>query len=95
MKNKIPLFKVYMTDTAGDAAKEVLYSGYIGQGPKSEEFEDKLKGFLSNDLVLLINAATSAEHLAIHLLKKPFETYYNNEHHKWPGIQDAINLYSN
>jgi|TARA_B100001964_G_scaffold42201_2_gene46723 dTDP-4-amino-4,6-dideoxygalactose transaminase len=94
MKNEIPLFKVFMSDTAGDVAKEVLYSGYIGQGPKSVEFEDELKGFLSNDLVLLVNTATSAEHLAIHLLKKPFETYYNNEHHKWPGIQDGDEVLS-
>ena len=37
----IPLFKVFMSDKASDRVREVLYSGFIGQGPKVDEFEDK------------------------------------------------------
>ena len=38
-EQSIPLFKVYMNPSAKDAACEVLDSGYIGQGPKVDEFE--------------------------------------------------------
>ena len=35
----IPLFKVFMAPTAKEKVGEVLDSGYIGQGPKVDEFE--------------------------------------------------------
>lgn len=73
MKTIIPLFKVYMSKTAKNKAGEVLDSGYIGQGPKVDEFELLLKDRFKNDYVLTTNSATSAEHLALHLLKKPFK----------------------
>jgi dTDP-4-amino-4,6-dideoxy-D-glucose/dTDP-4-amino-2,4-dideoxy-beta-L-xylose transaminase len=72
MKVMIPLFKVYMSKTAKDEAGKVLDSGYIGQGSKVDEFEVKLKERFKNDHVVTTNSATSAEHLAIHLLKKPY-----------------------
>jgi dTDP-4-amino-4,6-dideoxygalactose transaminase len=81
MKIPIPLFKVYMSPSAKQEAGKVLDSGYIGQGQKVEEFEKLLKERFKNDYVLTTNSATSAEHLALHLLKKP----YGN----WPGIQDG------
>ena len=31
---KIPLFKVFMADTAAPEVTKVLNSGFIGQGPK-------------------------------------------------------------
>lgn len=77
----IPLFKVYMSEEAAQKAKDVLMSGYIGQGPIVEEFEKKLKEILNNDFVVTTNSATSAEHLAVHLLKEPVD--------KWPGIQEG------
>ena len=39
MENKIDLFKVFMASTAAEEVSKVLNSGYIGQGPKVEEFE--------------------------------------------------------
>ena len=42
-KNKIPLFKVFMAPTAKKKVGEVLDSGFIGQGPKVDEFESNLK----------------------------------------------------
>jgi len=93
MKTPISLFKVFMSKTAKDAAAEVLDSGYIGQGPKVEEFEKLLKERFKNDYTLTTNTATSAEHLAIHLLKKPFKgvTSYGVAFAEtnWPGIQDG------
>ena len=35
----IPLFKVFMSPSAKEKVGEVLDSGYIGQGPKVDEFE--------------------------------------------------------
>jgi dTDP-4-amino-4,6-dideoxygalactose transaminase len=42
VKNKIDLFKVFMSPKAADEVSKVLNSGYIGQGPKVEEFEKQL-----------------------------------------------------
>lgn len=64
----IPLFKVFMADTAVKATGEVLKSGYIGQGPKVDEFEKQLKEEFKNDYVLTVNSCTSALQLAIHLI---------------------------
>jgi dTDP-4-amino-4,6-dideoxygalactose transaminase len=69
MKNMIQLFKVYMSQTAKVEVGKVLDSGYIGQGPKVEEFESALRSFLNNDRVLTLNAGTSGLHLALHMLK--------------------------
>ena len=77
----IPLFKVFMSPTAKDEVGKVLDSGYIGQGPKVDEFEEILKTYFDNDYVVTVNSGTSALHLALHLLKKP--------HKQWPGINDG------
>ena len=71
MKETIPLFKVFMSPTAKDKAGEVLDSGYIGQGPKVDEFEKQIGDYFGNNKVITTNAGTSALHLALHLLKKP------------------------
>jgi len=78
---EIPLFKVYMNPEASKSVGEVLESGYIGQGPKVEEFEDKLKIDFGYNLLVTTNSATSADHLALHLLKAPANS--------WPGIIDG------
>lgn len=46
---------------------DVLHSGYIGQGPKVEEFENLLSGFLRTPNVLTLNSGTSALQLALRL----------------------------
>ena len=81
MKGTIQLFKVHMAPTAAEEVAKVLNSGYIGQGPKVDEFEDQLKDYFDHDFVQTVNSGTSALHMALHLLKKP-----NN---KWPGIQEG------
>ena len=48
MKETIPLFKVFMSPTAKDKAGEVLDSGYIGQGPKVDEFEKQIGDYFGN-----------------------------------------------
>lgn len=81
MKTPIPLFKVFMSETAPKEVEKVLLSGYIGQGPKVEEFEELLRRRFNNDFIATTNSGTSAEHLALHLLKKP------DPEKKWPGLE--------
>lgn len=71
--NPIPLFKVYMSPTAAVEASKVLNSGYIGQGPKVDDFEHDLKSFFNPywEDIITFNSATSAEHMLYHMLKTP------------------------
>jgi len=75
----IPLFKVYMNPDATKDLEPVLASGYIGQGPKVEEFETLLKKHFNNDYVLTVNNGTAALHLALHLIKADYGTEERNE----------------
>lgn len=84
---QIPLFKVFMSPNAKIEVGKVLDSGYIGQGPKVEEFENNLKNYLNVDKLITLNSGTSGLHLAIHLLKSEHRGLSN--HSKWPGIQDG------
>lgn len=63
----VPLFKVFMPKTVKGPLMQVLTSGYIGQGPKVEEFEKSLAKYLGNQYVLTLNSGTSALHLALRL----------------------------
>lgn len=99
MRETIPLFKVYMSKNASSAASKVLESGFIGQGPVVDDFEKDLRNFFNNDYVVTVNSATSAEHLALHMLKKPAKTmigqhgvaYYESN---WPGLEDGDEVLS-
>lgn len=77
----IPLFKVSMSEDVLEPLNKVLMSGYIGEGPKVKEFEKLLKNHFDNLLMVTTNSATSADHLLLHLLRKPYM--------EWPGIQDG------
>lgn len=82
----IPLFKVVMHPSAAFAAAQVINSGYIGQGPKVDEFESKLGDFLGNRILVTTNSGTSALHLALLLLTKPEENF--------PGLQPGDEVLS-
>jgi dTDP-4-amino-4,6-dideoxygalactose transaminase len=84
MKKEIPLFKVYMSQESIDRTVDVLNSGFIGQGPVVDDFENMLKEKFSWDYILTVNSATSAEHLALHMLKEKGKTVLNSN---WPGIE--------
>ena len=79
----IPLFKVFMAETAAAEVAKVLNSGYIGQGEQVNRLEKIMQDFIGRDYILTLNSATSALHLAIHMLKKP--TDFSGS--KWPGIE--------
>ena len=63
----IPLFKVHMPDTASAAVAATLESGYIGQGPKVDAFEQALSSWFGSENVLTTNSGTSALQLALRL----------------------------
>ncbi len=67
IKSNIPLFKVHMPDTVNTDLLQTLHSGFIGQGPKVDEFENKLGHYIGNENVLSLNSGTSGLHLALRL----------------------------
>lgn len=72
----IPLFKVAMnTPQVMKDLEPVLNSGFVGQGPKVEEFEQKLGMYLKtpyDNLPLTMNSCTSALDMALHLIGRPW-----------------------
>jgi dTDP-4-amino-4,6-dideoxy-D-glucose/dTDP-4-amino-2,4-dideoxy-beta-L-xylose transaminase len=64
----VALFRVAMSEHAPERVGDVLRSGYIGQGPRVEQFEAALAARLGTDRIVTLNSATSGLHLAWHLL---------------------------
>ena len=87
----IPLFNVFVDKNTHKEVKKTLDSGFIGQGPKVEEFESHLKDYFGTDFISTVNAATSAEHLALHQMKKPIDEVFEGCASKniWPGLEDG------
>ena len=64
----IRLFKVLMAPGAASAVEQVLASGYVGEGPRVEEFEQRLMVALGADRPpVTVNSCTSAIELTLHL----------------------------
>ena len=68
MMAQVPLYKVYMSDKVDAQLSKTLHSGYIGQGPVVEEFEQELAQYLGTQHLLTTNSCTSALQLALHLV---------------------------
>lgn len=49
--------------------ERTLYSGYVGQGPRVEDFERTFGGMINNRFCLATNSCTSAIHLALKTIK--------------------------
>jgi dTDP-4-amino-4,6-dideoxy-D-glucose/dTDP-4-amino-2,4-dideoxy-beta-L-xylose transaminase len=64
----VPLLKVFMSDEAPAEVARVLTSGFIGQGPRVEDFEAQLRSHFGTPYVATVNSCTSALHLALRLL---------------------------
>ncbi len=60
----IPLFKVHIPK---DLSKlhETLESGFVAEGPKVKEFEQKISAWVGNEKVIAVNSGTSALHLSL------------------------------
>jgi len=69
MEDKIiPVFKPYMNGREAKAVAEVLKTGWIGMGPKTEEFEKKFSQYIGTSHAVGLNSCTEALHLAIRCL---------------------------
>ncbi len=64
---RIDLFKVHMPKSVFKPLKQVLQSGFIGQGPKVEEFEAKLREYFKWEYINTTNNCTSSLLLALRL----------------------------
>jgi dTDP-4-amino-4,6-dideoxygalactose transaminase len=64
----IPLFKVFMPGSVLGPINKTLLSGFIGQGPKVDEFEGVLGDFLQYKSIVTVNTGTGGLHLALRLL---------------------------
>ena len=63
--NKIDLFRPYVTEEAIEEVGKVLRSGWIGLGPKVEEFEEAFAKYVGAKYAIAVNSATAALHLAL------------------------------
>lgn len=68
MCNKIPLFKVFISEEVVEEVKNILFSGYIGQGVKVDEFELYMKKLFNNPFIVSLNSCTAALYLALKLI---------------------------
>jgi perosamine synthetase len=66
-KNPVVMFKPYVNEKAIQNVVEVLKSGWIGEGPKVKEFEQKLSEKFRINHLAAVQSGTAALHLAIHL----------------------------
>lgn len=65
----IDLFKVRIEPSAAERVAAVLASGYVGQGPRCEEFEQAFGRLVgAPQPPILLNSCTSAIDLALHLI---------------------------
>jgi perosamine synthetase len=66
-KRKVALFRPYMNEYAIELVSEVLRSGWIGQGPKVDQFEKEIKERLGIRYPVTVNSGTTALCFALHL----------------------------
>lgn len=64
----IPVFRPYYDEREEHAVAEVLRSGWIGLGPKTEEFEQQFAKLVGTRYAVALNSATAALHLALRLV---------------------------
>lgn len=67
MTKNIVLFKVHMPEEVKGPLVETIMSGYIGQGPKVEQFESMLAEYIGNPYAVTVNSGTAGLQLALRL----------------------------
>ena len=65
MEDKIPLLRPYFDSEELEEIQKVLDSGWVSQGPKVKEFEDKIAEYLGVKYAIAVTNCTSALHLAL------------------------------
>ncbi len=65
----IPVLQPSIGQEEIDAASEVLRSGWLGLGPKTEQFEQQFASFADSRFAVALNSGTAALHLALDVLR--------------------------
>lgn len=61
----IPIAKPYLTEEEAQAAYDTILSGWITQGPKVQEFEEKFAAYTGANYAVAVSNCTTALHLAM------------------------------
>ncbi|MFC7678031.1 DegT/DnrJ/EryC1/StrS family aminotransferase [Paenibacillus sp. GCM10028914] len=64
----IPVLQPSIGQEEIDAVTEVLRSGWLGLGPKTEQFEQEFAKFVGSRFAVALNSGTAALHLAMEIL---------------------------
>ena len=68
MNEPIQVLKPKICEEAVEAVSEVLRSGWIGLGPKTQEFEEEFARYVGAPHAVAVNSATSALQLALNAI---------------------------
>lgn len=63
--NRIAMFKPYVNESAVELVSQVLRSGWVGEGPKVKEFEEKMGARVGAKYPVAVNSGTTALHLGV------------------------------
>jgi perosamine synthetase len=61
----IPIAKPYLTEDEAKAAYDTILTGWITQGPKVEEFEEKFAKYVGSKYAVAVSNCTTALHLCM------------------------------
>lgn len=63
--NMIPIAKPYLTKEEAQAAYDTILTGWITQGPRVQEFEEKFAAYVGSKYAVAVSNCTTALHLAM------------------------------
>jgi dTDP-4-amino-4,6-dideoxygalactose transaminase len=63
----IPIAKPYLTEEEAKAAYDTVLTGWVTQGPRVQEFEEKFAQYTGAPFAVAVSSCTTALHLAMKL----------------------------
>jgi len=62
---KIPIAKPYLTEDEAQNAYDTILSGWVTQGPRVQEFEEKFAEYVGSEYAVAVSSCTTALHLSL------------------------------